>query len=151
MLSGTSVTDEQAGEHPSRETRLKIRRWGLWSLPRRALGYVLGIELLALVAGLVVVLNGPAPTNRDLLNAAILIIVIGAALITPSGDAFSLLVLSVPLYLMYEAGGVEIDLEVSDSSIACTLRCLADAARSRSPNGLYSRSLCGSAAPQMVQ
>ena len=34
---------------------------------------------------------------------AILIIVIGAALITPSGDAFSLLVLSIPLYLMYEA------------------------------------------------
>jgi sec-independent protein translocase protein TatC len=34
---------------------------------------------------------------------AILIIVIGAALITPSGDAFSLLVLSVPLYMMYEA------------------------------------------------
>lgn len=34
---------------------------------------------------------------------AILIIVIGAALITPSGDAFSLLVLSAPLYLMYEA------------------------------------------------
>lgn len=33
---------------------------------------------------------------------AVLIIVIGAALITPSGDAFSLLVLSVPLYLMYE-------------------------------------------------
>ena len=34
---------------------------------------------------------------------AILIVVIGAALITPSGDAFTLLVLSVPLYLMYEA------------------------------------------------
>lgn len=34
---------------------------------------------------------------------AVLIIVIGAALITPSGDAFSLMVLSVPLYLMYEA------------------------------------------------
>ena len=34
---------------------------------------------------------------------AVLIIVIGAALITPSGDAFSLLVLSAPLYLMYEA------------------------------------------------
>lgn len=34
---------------------------------------------------------------------AVLVIVIGAALITPSGDAFSLLVLSVPLYLMYEA------------------------------------------------
>jgi sec-independent protein translocase protein TatC len=34
---------------------------------------------------------------------AVLIIVIGAALITPSGDAFSLIVLSVPLYLMYEA------------------------------------------------
>jgi sec-independent protein translocase protein TatC len=34
---------------------------------------------------------------------AVVIIVIGAALITPSGDAFSLLILSVPLYLMYEA------------------------------------------------
>jgi len=34
---------------------------------------------------------------------AVLIIVIAAALITPSGDAFTLLVLSVPLYVMYEA------------------------------------------------
>lgn len=34
---------------------------------------------------------------------AILIIVIAAAVITPSGDAFTLLVLSAPLYLMYEA------------------------------------------------
>ena len=34
---------------------------------------------------------------------AILIIVIAAALITPSGDAFTLLVLSGPLYVMYEA------------------------------------------------
>ena len=34
---------------------------------------------------------------------AILLIVIGAALITPSGDAFTLLVLSAPLYLLYEA------------------------------------------------
>ena len=34
---------------------------------------------------------------------AILIIVIGSALITPSGDAFTLLILSAPLYVMYEA------------------------------------------------
>jgi sec-independent protein translocase protein TatC len=34
---------------------------------------------------------------------AVLIIVIGAALITPSGDASTLIALSVPLYLMYEA------------------------------------------------
>lgn len=34
---------------------------------------------------------------------AVVIIVTGAALITPSGDAFTLLILSVPLYLMYEA------------------------------------------------
>jgi len=34
---------------------------------------------------------------------AILIIVIASALITPSGDAFTLIVLSAPLYLMYEA------------------------------------------------
>jgi sec-independent protein translocase protein TatC len=33
---------------------------------------------------------------------ALMIIVIAAALITPSGDAFTLLVLSVPLYVMYE-------------------------------------------------
>lgn len=34
---------------------------------------------------------------------AVLVIVIAAALITPSGDAFTLLVLSIPLYLLYEA------------------------------------------------
>lgn len=34
---------------------------------------------------------------------AIVIVITGAALITPSGDAFTLLILSVPLYLMYEA------------------------------------------------
>lgn len=33
---------------------------------------------------------------------AVLLVVTGAAVITPSGDAFTLLVLSVPLYLMYE-------------------------------------------------
>ncbi len=33
---------------------------------------------------------------------AILLVVIGAALITPTGDAFTLLLLSLPLYLMYE-------------------------------------------------
>ena len=31
-----------------------------------------------------------------------LIVVTGAALITPSGDALTLAILSVPLYLMYE-------------------------------------------------
>ena len=34
---------------------------------------------------------------------AVLIIVTGAAIITPSGDALTLAILSVPLYLMYEA------------------------------------------------
>ncbi|HEX9847936.1 MAG TPA: twin-arginine translocase subunit TatC [Acidimicrobiia bacterium] len=33
---------------------------------------------------------------------AVLLVVLGAALITPTGDAFNLLILSVPLYLMYE-------------------------------------------------
>lgn len=33
---------------------------------------------------------------------AVLIVVTGAALITPTGDAFNLIILSVPLYLMYE-------------------------------------------------
>lgn len=34
---------------------------------------------------------------------AVLVVVIGAALITPTGDVLTLAVLSVPLYLMYEA------------------------------------------------
>ncbi|MCI0425744.1 MAG: twin-arginine translocase subunit TatC [Actinobacteria bacterium] len=34
---------------------------------------------------------------------ALLLVVIGAALITPTGDLFTLLALSVPLYVMYEA------------------------------------------------
>lgn len=34
---------------------------------------------------------------------AILLVVIGAAMLTPTGDALTLLLLSVPLYLMYEA------------------------------------------------
>lgn len=34
---------------------------------------------------------------------AVLLTVIGAALITPTGDAFNLLILATPLYLMYEA------------------------------------------------
>ena len=34
---------------------------------------------------------------------AVLIVVIGSAVITPSGDAFTLIVLAVPLYAMYEA------------------------------------------------
>ena len=34
---------------------------------------------------------------------AVLIVVVAAALITPTGDALTLLLLSVPLYLMYEA------------------------------------------------
>lgn len=33
---------------------------------------------------------------------ALLVVVIGAALLTPSGDALTLLALSIPLYLMYE-------------------------------------------------
>ncbi len=33
---------------------------------------------------------------------AVLVVVTAAALITPSGDAFTLMILSVPLYLMYE-------------------------------------------------
>jgi sec-independent protein translocase protein TatC len=34
---------------------------------------------------------------------AVLIVVVGAAVITPSGDAFTLIVLAVPLYALYEA------------------------------------------------
>ncbi len=45
-------------------------------------------------------------TSRQLASGrrwAVLLIVIGAAVITPSGDAFTLIVLATPLYVMYEA------------------------------------------------
>jgi len=44
-------------------------------------------------------------SSKQLANGrrwAVLLVVIGAAMITPTGDAFNLLILSVPLYLMYE-------------------------------------------------
>jgi diguanylate cyclase (GGDEF)-like protein len=53
---------------------LNLRRWGLWTLPRRALLYVLGIELFALVAGVLVVLGGPGPTIGDLRDAGVLLL-----------------------------------------------------------------------------
>ena len=55
---------------------------------------------------LIAVLSAIGVVNRDLLRRyrrhAVCAVVILAALITPSGDPFSLLVVTVPLYLLYE-------------------------------------------------
>ena len=55
---------------------------------------------------LIAVLSAIGVVNRELLRRfrrhAICAVVILAALITPSGDPFSLMVVSVPLYLLYE-------------------------------------------------
>lgn len=54
----------------------------------------------------VVALSGLGVLTRDSLRGfrryALLVVVILAAVITPSGDPFSLMVVSVPLYLLYE-------------------------------------------------
>lgn len=55
---------------------------------------------------LIVILSALGIVNRDGLKSlrryAICIVLVLAAVITPSGDPFSLLVVSVPLYLLYE-------------------------------------------------
>jgi sec-independent protein translocase protein TatC len=104
--------------------------FGYWTLPR-ALGFLLNIfpdvrsdlrlseyysfalrYLLAFGASFlypVFIFAAAAAgvvTSRQLAKGrrwAVLIVVTGAALITPTGDALTLTLLSVPLYLMYEA------------------------------------------------
>ena len=55
---------------------------------------------------LIAILSAIGVVNRELLRRfrrhAVCVVVILAALITPSGDPFSLLVVTVPLYLLYE-------------------------------------------------
>ena len=55
---------------------------------------------------LIAILSGLGIVNRDILRQyrrhAVCAVVILAALITPSGDPFSLLVVTLPLYLLYE-------------------------------------------------
>jgi diguanylate cyclase (GGDEF)-like protein len=68
------VTDDRPGEQPSDRRSWHVSRWGLWSLPRNALLYVLAVDLLAVLAGLVVALRGPTPSARDLVNAGVLLL-----------------------------------------------------------------------------
>jgi sec-independent protein translocase protein TatC len=86
------------------EVRNDLRIGSYYSFALRYLGafglaFLYPIFLFAAAAAGVVT----APQLARGRRWAVLIIVIAAALITPSGDAFTLIVLSVPLYVMYEA------------------------------------------------
>jgi sec-independent protein translocase protein TatC len=86
------------------EVRNDLRIGSYYSFALRYLGafglaFLYPIFLFAAAAAGVV----SAPQLARGRRWAVLIIVIAAALITPSGDAFTLIVLSVPLYVMYEA------------------------------------------------
>jgi sec-independent protein translocase protein TatC len=89
ILSGVE-TDLQIGQYYSFTLRFLLA-FGL--------AFLYPVFLFAAAAAHVITAEQLARGRRW----AIVIIVIGAALITPSGDAFTLLVLSVPLYVMYEA------------------------------------------------
>ncbi|CAN5800486.1 hypothetical protein BH23ACT4_BH23ACT4_11560 [soil metagenome] len=87
---------------PGVETDLQIGQYYSFTLRfllAFGLAFLYPVFLFAAAAAGVVTAEQLASGRRW----AVLIIVIGAALITPSGDAFTLLILSVPLYLMYEA------------------------------------------------
>ena len=86
------------------EVRNDLRIGSYYSFALRYLGafglaFLYPVFLFAAAAAGVVT----APQLAHGRRWAVLIIVIAAALITPSGDAFTLIVLSVPLYVMYEA------------------------------------------------
>jgi sec-independent protein translocase protein TatC len=87
---------------PGVETDLQIGQYYSFTLRfllAFGLAFLYPVFLFAAAAAHVVTAEQLASGRRW----AVLIIVIGAALITPSGDAFTLLILSIPLYLMYEA------------------------------------------------
>lgn len=87
---------------PGVETDLQIGQYYSFTLRfllAFGLAFLYPVFLFAAAAAHVITADQLARGRRW----AIVIIVVGAALITPSGDAFTLLILSVPLYLMYEA------------------------------------------------
>ncbi len=87
---------------PGVETDLQIGQYYSFTLRfllAFGLAFLYPVFLFAAAAANVVTAEQLARGRRW----AVVLIVIGAAVITPSGDAFTLFVLSVPLYLMYEA------------------------------------------------
>ena len=87
---------------PGVETNLQIGQYYSFTLRfllAFGLAFLYPVFLFAAAAANVVTSAQLASGRRW----AVLIIVIGAALITPSGDALTLMLLAVPLYIMYEA------------------------------------------------
>lgn len=66
-----------------------------------AMGLVFELPVVCWILGRLGVLN--APMMRRLRRHAIVVILVAAAIITPTGDAFTLLLVSLPIWLLYEA------------------------------------------------
>lgn len=65
-----------------------------------ALGLVFELPVVAWILGRLGLLT--APTMRSVRRQALVVILIAAAVITPTGDALTLILVSLPIYLLYE-------------------------------------------------
>lgn len=65
-----------------------------------AMGLVFELPVVTWLLGRIGLLT--APTLRSVRRQAVVAILVAAAIITPTGDAFTLLVVSLPIYLLYE-------------------------------------------------
>jgi diguanylate cyclase (GGDEF)-like protein len=63
--SKLSVTDSLRSEHPSLNSLLSPRRWGLWTLPRPVMRYILAFELLTIIAVAAMVFTDSPATGSD--------------------------------------------------------------------------------------
>lgn len=65
-----------------------------------AMGLVFELPVVCWILGRLGVLT--APILRNMRRQAVVVILVAAAIITPTGDAFTLLVVSLPIWLLYE-------------------------------------------------
>lgn len=59
------MTESLRSEHPSLRSLLSPRRWGLWTLPRPVLRYILAIEALTVLAAVALILTDAPATSMD--------------------------------------------------------------------------------------
>lgn len=66
-----------------------------------AMGLVFEMPVVCWILGRLGILT--APMMRSVRRQAVVVILVAAAIITPTGDAFTLLLVSLPIWLLYEA------------------------------------------------